>query len=213
MPTMTQLPLIKICGIRTPELAKKTAIAGAHFIGIVFHPQSKRHVSIEQAISIAAATKKAGAIPVAVFVNHTAWQMHEICQVTGIEVIQLHGQFARRRHQLLSAHYQRIYALPVTSNGLICGDGDDLFYCDPKRDYVLFDNAEAGKGLPFDWNKFSHTSPFRIGFAGGLTAENVTHAIHKFQPSFVDVSSGVENAAGEKDLKLIQQFIAAVHGS
>ena len=40
--------IIKICGIRDPVTAEKAANAGAHFIGIVFHPSSTRYVFIRQ---------------------------------------------------------------------------------------------------------------------------------------------------------------------
>ena len=57
--------LIKICGIRTSEMAYAAGLAGADFIGVVFHPQSRRYVSQELAREIATAAIEAGAIRVA----------------------------------------------------------------------------------------------------------------------------------------------------
>ena len=208
---LKRCPLIKICGIRTPAIAQFAALAGAHFIGIVFHPASRRCVSLEQAILISAAARSHNAIPVAVFVDHTALQMKELCEVAQIQVIQLHGRIARQQHHLLPSTYQRIYVRPVAPNGSVIDDDGGLIYCDPARDYLLFDNAEAGKGKPFNWDAFNEKNQFRIGFAGGLTPDNVVEAIEKFRPALVDVSSGVENASGEKDRALIQQFIGVIH--
>ncbi|OAI48246.1 hypothetical protein AYO45_05230 [Gammaproteobacteria bacterium SCGC AG-212-F23] len=201
---MTPNPLIKICGIKTPELAEQAAKAGANFIGIVLHPQSKRYVSIEQAKTIAAASTENGATPVAVFVNHTFTQMQEICNITHIQTVQLQGDTARKQHSQLPKHYQRFYVRSV--------DNDNEFNgCDPHRDYLLFDNKTAGSGKTFNWNALNYTGCFRIGIAGGLTVDNIVLAINKFHPAIVDVSTGVEDASGEKNIFLIQKFIKSVN--
>ena len=81
--------LIKICGIRDPEMAVQAAIAGANLIGIIFHPLSPRYVSLEQAVLISHAVRKSGALPVAVFVHHTFIEMQRICDATHINIIQI----------------------------------------------------------------------------------------------------------------------------
>ncbi|GAA5958657.1 hypothetical protein JCM21900_004667 [Sporobolomyces salmonicolor] len=50
-------PLVKICGIKTPEAALAAAEAGADFLGLVFVPGSKRHVSLLQAQGIISAVR------------------------------------------------------------------------------------------------------------------------------------------------------------
>jgi len=47
-------PLVKICGIRTPEDALAAADAGADLLGLIFVPQSKRYVTLAQAGQISA---------------------------------------------------------------------------------------------------------------------------------------------------------------
>lgn len=204
-------PIIKICGVKTPELASQAAKLGADFIGIVFHPPSERYVSLEQAKLIAQACKQAAAIAVGVFVNHTATQIADIIKSTGITMIQVHGQTSRQQHHLLPAKYPRIYVQTVRSEGLINPDIDNgLQYCDASRDFLLFDTSQPGKGRAFKWEKFSYIGPFRHGLAGGLNAENVRLAIEKIQPLLLDLSSGVENASGEKDCALIEEFIQLI---
>jgi phosphoribosylanthranilate isomerase len=44
--------------------------------------------------------------------------------------------------------------------------------------------------------------------AGGLNTGNVREAIRTTRPWGVDVASGVESAAGIKDLELVRNFIA-----
>jgi anthranilate synthase/indole-3-glycerol phosphate synthase/phosphoribosylanthranilate isomerase len=50
-------PLVKICGIKTEEVALATADAGADFIGLMFHAPSKRNVSIASAARIVNAVR------------------------------------------------------------------------------------------------------------------------------------------------------------
>ena len=203
--------LIKICGIRDPNIATFAAQAGADFIGIIFHPASKRFVEIDQAIKIAAAAKRAGAQPVGVFVDTNADSILKICQIARINIVQLHGHIARQQHHLLPPSFKRIYVQTVDQNGNILNDKDGgLVYLDEDCDYVLFDNIQAGSGKTFDWAKFSYKGKMPWFFSGGLTIDNVGNAIQQFQPTAVDVSSGVEKTPGEKDQDLIYQFIDAV---
>ena len=50
-------PLVKICGIKTPEAALAAADAGADLLGLILVPGSKRNVPLEQAKSIIAAVR------------------------------------------------------------------------------------------------------------------------------------------------------------
>lgn len=203
--------LIKICGIRDPNIATFAAQAGADFIGVVFHPTSKRFVEIEQAVEIAAAAKQAGAQAVGVFVDTNADTILRICQIAGINIVQLHGEISRQQHHLLPPSFKRIYVQTVDQNGNIQNDKEGgLVYLDEDRDYVLFDNIQAGIGKTFDWAKFSYKGKLPWFFSGGLTIDNVGNAIQQFQPTAVDVSSGVEKTPGEKDQDLIAKFINAV---
>ncbi len=203
--------LIKICGIRDPNMATFAAQAGADFIGIVFHPASKRFVEIERATEIAAAAKQAGAQPVGVFVNTNADAILKLCQIARINIAQLHGDIARQQHHLLPPSFKRIYVRTVDQDGQIQNDkADGLNYLDEDRDYLLFDNIRAGSGKTFEWSKFSYIVNIPWFFSGGLTIDNVGNAIQQFQPTAVDVSSGVEKLPGEKDKDLILKFINAV---
>ena len=60
---------IKICGLRDAALASVAAEAGADAVGIVFHPPSPRHASLEEA--------RAVALALPAFVAEADWNEHE----------------------------------------------------------------------------------------------------------------------------------------
>jgi phosphoribosylanthranilate isomerase len=72
----------------------------------------------------------------------------------------------------------------------------------------------GGNGLAFDWRILDGIAGrFPFALSGGLDPGNVAGAIRLTHPDIVDVSSGVERLPGEKDARLIQQFIAAARAA
>lgn len=205
---------IKICGFRDADLAYQAVLAGVDYIGIVFHPASKRHVDVTEAKKIASAVIKAGGQPVAVFKDQSALEMRQICLHTNIQIVQLHGELPRDEHRLLPRHVQRIYVCHVAEDGHILPPGEGFKFCDTQRDFLMFDNVNGGSGIPFNWTQFTkhqnQFDPFKWFLAGGLTAQNVKSAIQLLSPTGVDISSGVESLPGNKDIELIRQFVLAV---
>lgn len=55
--TTRYAPLVKICGIKTPEAALAAAEAGADFLGLIFVPKSKRYVTLAEAKAIVDAVR------------------------------------------------------------------------------------------------------------------------------------------------------------
>src|SRR3990167_4033618 len=137
---MKQHPLIKICGITDPNIARDAITLGATYIGLVMYTKSKRYVPLPLANTIAYAVKKQGGIPVAVFVDADAKQMQMICDYCDMNTVQLHGAVSRKNHYLLPDTYQRIYVRPVNQVGIMQTDDDaGLAYLNEKRDKLLFD--------------------------------------------------------------------------
>jgi phosphoribosylanthranilate isomerase len=202
-------PMIKICGLRDPAMAAQTASLGVDYIGVIFHPASPRHVNIDQAAAIAAAAGKAGATPVAVFVDQTDNEMRTACEITGIDTVQLHGARARAHHHLLPDTYRRIYVGTLSDDGFLRKD-DGLRFLDADRDLILIDAVNPDLPRANGRANFRYRLPFRWLLAGGLSPANVADAIHELRPDGVDVSRGVESSSGNKELTLIRQFVGCV---
>jgi phosphoribosylanthranilate isomerase len=66
----------------------------------------------------------------------------------------------------------------------------------------------GGTGQSADWGLARQIAArHRVILAGGLTADNVAEAVRQVRPYGVDVSSGVESAAGRKDPERVARFI------
>lgn len=202
------MPLIKICGIRSPDIAEYAIQKGAQYIGMVFHPASKRNVTLTEAKEIASATRAAGGYPVAVVVDQTAEEISKIAVTTGINIIQLHGETAQQQAYLLPKEWQKIYVCTVSANGEI--QNTPRVELNPEYDFLLFDGMQAGSGKTFAWHNFNYNGNMRWFLSGGLTPANVQLALTQLHPHGVDVSSGVEDNNGSKNPKLIQEFIERV---
>jgi phosphoribosylanthranilate isomerase len=133
----------------------------------------------------------------------------------GITALQLHGaetpEFCRR----LAEHGIRFAkALPVATSD--CLTSLPSFFTRT----MLLDSSNAGEfggsGKTFPWQiarDFVKGNPdLRVVLAGGLAPENVAEAIAAVRPFAVDVTSGVESAAGRKDYGRLRAFIEAARG-
>ena len=88
-------------------------------------------------------------------------------------------------------------------------------------DRILFDarppreaTRPGGLGAVFDWHVLENLDlklPFMV--SGGLHADNVAEAVRLTRAGGVDVSSGVERAAGIKDPDMIRGFIRAARAT
>lgn len=192
---------VKICGIRTKEAAEAAVQAGADFIGFVF-AESKRKITPERAAEIARGLPKE-VKKVGVFVNEQPKRMIEIAYQVGLDFLQLHGDESEDVARELP--FKIIKAFPAEPANL---KNIQKYPCE----YYLIDSPRGkyhgGSGKTFDWNLINELDldNSKLILAGGLTAENVRHAIDVVNPIGVDVSSGVETN-GEKDLMKIKQFI------
>ena len=212
---MMQTTSVKICGLSDPEHVAVAAEAGAAYVGYVFFPKSPRNVSFAQARALALATP-VGLVKVALTVNADNAFLNQLLAEVPLDMLQLHGNETPERVTEIKARY----GLPVMKAIGVAGPKDlaEIDTYSAVADQLLIDakppkgtDLPGGNGLAFDWKLLRDRKywikPWML--AGGLTPSNVQEAIRLTGARQIDVSSGVESAAGVKDSTLIAQFLSA----
>jgi phosphoribosylanthranilate isomerase len=200
---------VKFCGITNLDDAAEAVRLGAWAIGLIHFDGSPRCVDPDVAAEIGAAFRRKCEV-VGVFVNPTLEEVDRavenagctMVQLNGAEGAQLCGEVARR------TGVKVIKAIHVASAA-------DVHAAEAYRtDFHLFDRRGKGQwggtGESFDWELLrGHRSEIPEILAGGLTPQNVAHAIAVAQPYAVDVASGVETEPGRKDHAAMAAFFEA----
>lgn len=198
---------IKICGITRPQDALTATHLGADALGLVFFNGSKRCITIEQARNITAVIPPFISV-VGLFVNENADSIQQILTHIPIEILQFHGdespEFCRQFHR------PYLKAIRVRSH-------EDIIHATqhyPDARGILLDahieGTYGGTGQPFDWSLLPTQWDNNWILAGGLNPHNITQALITTGATAVDVSSGVESAAGIKNTEKIESFINAI---
>jgi phosphoribosylanthranilate isomerase len=210
-------PDVKICGVVDPSDAAECVAAGATHIGVVRVPMSRRMRPLGMARAVCAAA--AGALRVGVYADaSTATILREAAKL-GLDVVQLHGREEPDRVEALVRRGVEVWKTvkPVRAEDLLEAAGRYA-----SADVLLVEGrSELGpwsSGVRFRWGEVAAAVDrlppgTLLGVAGGLTPENVGHAVRRFRPSVVDVSAGVESSMGRKDPVLVAEFIRRARSS
>lgn len=203
---------VKICGITQAEQAIAIARHGATHLGFICVPQSPRYLPPTAIAEITQALDGAGVKTktVGVFANATLAEMGAIARQTNLSHLQLHGQEPPEQCQQLLAELPGIFLIKA----IRVRTAADLVRAEtyaPYVDALLLDAYHpqqlGGTGLTLDWDALvSFRPPCPWMLAGGLTPENVPTALSTLQPDGIDLSSGVEQHPGVKDLALVQHL-------
>jgi phosphoribosylanthranilate isomerase len=195
---------VKICGITRVEDGLAAARAGAHAIGLVFHPASPRLVGIERAREIVSSLPPF-VTAVGLFVDAPAEEVRRVLAAVPLQMLQFHG--AER------PEYCSKFPLPWIKAVRVRAGVDLLQYAARYRGAkgllldAFVDGEPGGTGSRFDWALIPSDLPLPVVLAGGLTVDNVAEAIRRVRPWAVDVSSGVEREKGIKDAATIAAFV------
>jgi phosphoribosylanthranilate isomerase len=198
---------VKICGVTRVEDAVLAAELGASAVGMIFWPDSPRHVTIERARDIVSALPPF-VTAVGVFVNEPVDRVACVANAAGLGAIQLHGDEDADVYVPLGRRV--IKAVPVRD-----GSGEDVADAISPRATVLLDAHDpvrrGGTGRPIDWTVAAAIARRRrVILSGGLTPENVVDAVRRVAPAAIDVSSGVEAAPGRKDPAQLRRLFDAL---
>lgn len=180
---------VKICGLTRIEDVALAAEAGATHAGFIFHPASKRRISIDQARLLVGAARNCGLASVGVFDGADA-AIADTCRSLGLDAAQVHGPVEPRLRERLEGR-TLIKAHPVSEGALGTLPVD--------ADHLLFDSGEGGTGETFDWRAVADHPALPAAFvAGGIGPHNAMEA-SRLGAHAIDLSSGIESAPGIKD--------------
>jgi len=207
---------VKICGISTAEAMSAAIEGGAAFVGLVFYPPSPRAITPAEAAALAALVP-AGIIKTGLLVDADDDTLETILKGVPLDLLQLHGSESPERVAEVKARF----GLPVMKVVKLRQEGDleavepylevaDRLLFDAKPPAEMTNALPGGNAVAFDWTLLAGTTwPLPWMLAGGLTPENVAEAIAVSGAPAVDVSSGVEEAPGRKNLQKIKAFLEA----
>ena len=207
----------KICGLKNKDAVDAAVQGGARSLGFNFYPPSPRFVPPEHARELSSDLPKS-IDTVALIVNSDDTHIKMIADTLNPSIFQLHGTESIDRVRQVKA----LTGKPVMKAVPLAGPSDidlahgyesaaDLLLFDAKPPKSLPNALPGGNALAFDWSLISEETwsvPWLL--AGGLTAGNVTQAVHETKANYVDVSSGVEAERGQKDPALILEFLDIV---
>ncbi len=194
---------LKICGIRSLEEIQDLKDLPIDYFGCIFAPRSPRCVSEALAKEITEIAHSEGKQTVGVFVNAPFEQIADTVNLTGIDVVQLHGEESPDICKMLTTKGITVWKAFSIKDKLL--PMEDYL---PYMDLPLLDTkgvAEGGNGLVFNWQLLERLTPYSFILAGGISVENVQKAL-SYQPVIIDVNSKVEQD-NRKSRQLIEKLI------
>lgn len=200
----------KICGVRSVEEALAAVEAGADAVGLVFYPGSSRAIDLETAGRIGRAMPPF-ITRVALFLDAEAEDVANVVADVRPDLLQFHGRETPGFCGQFGVDY--VKTVPMGDSDVDISDWAERFN---DADALLLDanraGAAGGNGATFNWCSVGRLPDIPLIVAGGLDADNVVASVETFEPYAVDVSSGVEDADGNKSPQRMRSFVDAVLG-
>jgi phosphoribosylanthranilate isomerase len=203
----------KVCGITSIEQAEAISSQGAHFIGFIFYPSSKRYALSSLSLDDIAGFKPANAKKVGVFVNETIENVLDTAHKAGLDMIQLHGDEDASYCATIQA------AFPVIKVFRVSKTIPDFALFENVASYYLFDTDSVlygGTGQHFNWEIIKKTRFNKPFFLSGGIGMNDVQGIQVLKAAItgqdlvaVDLNSKFETSPGIKNIELIKTFIDA----
>ena len=200
-------PEVKVCGITNESDAISAVQAGADYLGYIMnYPESPRYMRPPQVQKIIDIVRRLypNVQHVGVFVDATAETVNQVSDQVKFDVIQLHGQESDQLIANISATTWNVIELREEA------DLETIANYSGAADYLMID-AGKGAGITVDDTLLAQANlPEQFILAGGLNPENVAERVERWQPSIIDLSSGVEALPGKKDPDKLRALFSAL---
>jgi len=207
---VSEMTLVKICGITNLEDALAAVGAGADALGFNFYKPSPRYITPQDAREIIEQLPNP-ILTVGVFVNEESNTVRAIANEVSLRALQLHGDE--------SAEYCREFADYYVIKTFAVSDSFDIQAAHSyKVEAIMLDtkhnSLRGGTGQVFDWSVAQQARPVisKLFLAGGLSPENVKNAVEIVRPFAVDACSALEDRPGKKNHERMRVFINTVRG-
>lgn len=224
-----KIPMVKICGITREEDGFAAAEMGADLLGFVF--SNTKRLTNEKFVrdftqllrSEYEAEGKLCPLFVGVITETTTEEGKTAIKLAAegvLDAVQFHGFAAPSFDKGDSGSVPGMTSSLPCYNALRIGSAEDFENFAAIRKHgeprVLLDAkvegipGGSGQRIPEELLRAkAGETPFWL--AGGITPENVADVVAKFSPELVDVSSGVEDAPGIKNVEKMQQLFEAIN--
>lgn len=196
---------VKVCGLTTPDAVDAAVRAGADAIGVVL-AESPRRVTLERAEELLSRVP-AFVARVGVFRRPSEDEVMEALDALPLDLVQTDAEDFGEGAECVPVAMR----LPVVREGE--GFEKRLRATLDECRTALVEGKRSGVGerIALDaLETLPEQTRSRIVLAGGLSPTDVGEVIRRVKPFGVDVSSGVERSPGQKDTRLIHDFLLAV---
>ncbi len=205
---------VKICGITNLSDARAAVDAGADMLGVNFYRPSPRYIPPEAARELINELKIFGSQVevVGVFVNETIESVIDTALSVGIDAVQLHGDESPSFCEEVNTRDGLRVIKALRAGEEFSPDDAPQFPVEAILLDAFHRSLRGGTGQTVDFELAQRTRRLvpRLFLSGGLSPENVAHAIQEVEPYAVDACSLLESSPGKKDPALVSAFVAAV---
>ena len=208
---------VKICGINSQSVIDTALSNGVDYLGFVFFPPSPRYLT-PRMVSTLLNNRPADVNIVAVVVDPSDELLEEIIDLVAPNIVQLHGSETVEDILNIKRRFNTkiMKAIKISQRK----DFEQISKFEEVADFLLFDAATptnqtaalpGGNGISFNWNWLKN-APIKTPWflSGGLNINNVNEALQITGATAIDVSSGVEEKAGEKNNQKIIELMTMV---
>lgn len=202
--------IVKVCGVRTAEVADAAIDAGADWIGLMLVPKSPRWVDDAAALAVMRAVRDRADL-IGVFVEPSAAECDQAASRYRLAGVQVHGSFDADLVTSCSVPVIPVFNVDGPAACTLDWPPDTLVMLDgmPERGALP---GGTGHRVPLEWaaDVARHR---RIVLAGGLGPDDVAGVVAAVRPAGVDASSRLERGPGEKDPELVRRFVVAARSA